>query len=507
MREEMLPATVSEEDWANTAESVKQLFYYLGEKVKQLEERVRVELEPRITALEEENRYLREQLGRNSSNSSQPPSTDAPDKKVEKKKPSSGKKRGGQKGHRGHWRELLPSEECQKVEDCYPQQCRKCGKGLSGKDPAPYRHQVVEIPEIKRQVEEYRLHQLECEHCGTLTRAKLPALVPESGYGVRVIAIAAILSGLYRLSERMLQTAMKDLFGVTMALGTVNALRQETSSAIAAPVEQAAEYVKQQPIINSDETGFMQGNADGKNPEQRKAWRWVAVTELVTVFRVTLSRSQQSAQQLLGIAISAILITDRWTAYNWLAIRQRQLCWAHLKRDFTKISERRRISGQIGKQLLEQEKLLFTYWHRVRDGTLKRSSFTIYASVIRQRVKALLQEGADYEPAKGEQTARARTARTCEELLKLEAAMWLFVRVPGVEPTNNAAERAIRHFVLWRKNSFGAQSAEGSLFVARILTVVMTLRAQNRNVLDYFVQACQAAREGKAAPSILPVAA
>ncbi|MEW6499594.1 MAG: IS66 family transposase, partial [Cyanobacteriota bacterium] len=360
---------ISAEDWAKTPPSVKALVEYLMKEVAEI-----AELKARVSKLEEENRYLREQLGRNSGNSSQPPSTDGPGQKVTNKQQGSGKKRGGQKGHRGHQRELIPSEECQQVLDYYPSNCRKCGEELSGKDPAPFRHQVVEIPEIKPYVEEHRLHQLCCGECGTLTRAQLPSTVSESGYGVRVVAIAAILSGLYRISERMLQSAMQDLFGVTLSLGTVNALRQEASLAIATPVSQAIEYVRSQPIINSDETGFSQGNADGQNPQQRKAWLWVAVTKLVTVFIVTLSRSQASAQQLLGIAITAILITDRWTAYNWLKLKQRQLCWAHLKRDFTKISERTGTSKRIGQQLLEQEKLLFTYWHQVRDGTLKRST-------------------------------------------------------------------------------------------------------------------------------------
>ncbi|MEW6737978.1 MAG: transposase, partial [Acidobacteriota bacterium] len=213
---------------------------------------------------------------------------------------------------------------------------------------------------------------------------------------------------------------------------------------------------------------------------------------------------QEAAQLLLGTVLTAILITDRWHSYNCFPINQRQLCWAHLKRDFTKISEREGKSGRIGKQLLEQEKLLFTYWHRTRDGTLQRSSFKTYAANIRLKIKVLLQEGAHYDPKPNEKTARAMTARTCKELLKLEPAIWLFVRSEGVEPTNNAAERAIRHFVLWRKSSWGSQSAEGSIFVARILTVVMTLRSQQRNLLDYMVQACQAFRDGKQSPSLLP---
>lgn len=487
---------ITDEEWARTPESVKQLLAYLTNEVQALKQRVEV--------LEEENRYLREQLGRNSNNSSQPPSTDTANKKPEKKKATTGKRRGGQKGHPGHSRELIAVEKCQSVKDHIPTECRQCGKGLSGKDENPYRHQVVELPPIEPIVEEHRLHQLECRHCGTLTRATLPQGVSASGYGVRVVAMAAILSGLYRMSERMVQTAFQDLFGIVMALGTVNKLRQEASLAVAKPVAEAAEYVKAQPIINSDETGFNQGNADGLNPDKRKAWLWVAVTELVTVFQVTLTRGQAAAQLLLGTVLTAILITDRWHSYNCFSIRQRQLCWAHLKRDFTKISEREGKSKRIGTQLLEQEQLLFTYWHRLRDGTLQRSSFKQYAANIRVKIKALLQEGADYEPKPKEKTARAMTARTCKELLKLEPAMWLFVRVQGVEPTNNAAERAIRHFVLWRKSSWGSQSSEGSLFVARILTVVMTLRSQQKSTLDYMVHACQAFRDGKPAPSLLP---
>jgi transposase len=493
-----LKENITDEDWQRTPASVISLIKAIFEHIK--------EQDKRISALEEENRYLREQQGRNSANSSQPPSSDSPAKKPEKKQKRSGKRRGGQKGHPGYSRELIPEEKCKKVEDHIPKECRECGHRLRGRDPEPYRHQVVELPVIEPIVEEHRLHQLECRHCGALTRAKLPEGVPASGYGVRVVAIAAVLSGLYRMSERMCQTAFKDLFGIVMALGTVNRLRQEASKAIAAPVEEAAKYVKKQAIINSDETGFRQGNADGLNSDKRKAWLWVAVTELVIVFRVTLSRGQEAAQLLLGTVLTAILITDRWHSYNCFPINQRQLCWAHLKRDFTKISEREGKSGRIGKELLEQEELLFTYWHRVRDGTLQRSSFKTYAALIRLRIKALLQEGADYDPKPKEKTARAMTARTCKELLKLEPAMWLFVRVEGVEPTNNAAEQAIRHFVLWRKNSFGAQSAEGSLFVARILTVVMTLRSQQRNPLDYMVEACQAFRDGKPAPSLLPIA-
>lgn len=491
-----LKENITEEEWKQVPASVISLFKAIFEHIEQQDKR--------IEALEEENRYLREQIGRNSGNSSQPPSSDNPAKKLEKKSNRSGKKRGGQKGHPGHRRELIEAEKCQKIEEHLPSQCHKCGHKLEGKDPNPYRHQVVELPPVEPYVEEHRLHKLECKHCGEVTRAKLPKEVSQSGYGVRVVAIAAILSGLYRMSERMVQSAFKDLFSITMALGTVNALRQEASLAIEQSVEQAQEYVKSQPIINADETSFKQANSDENNPTNSKAWLWVAVTELVTVFRVTLSRGQSAAQLLLGTVLSAILITDRWNGYNCFPITQRQLCWAHLKRDFTKISQREGKAGEIGSQLLELEAELFTYWHKVRDKTLTREAFTLKALEIRQKVKLLLEMGASYQPKKSEKSALALTSRTCRELLKLEPAMWLFVRVEGVEPTNNTAERAIRPAVLWRKNSFGTHSLNGSLFVARIFTVVLTLRSQNKNILDFIVDSCQAFRYGKPAPSLLP---
>jgi transposase len=228
------------------------------------------------------------------------------------------------------------------------------------------------------------------------------------------------------------------------------------------------------------------------------------VTEWVAVFLVQLSRGQDAARALLGAGFSGRLVSDRWCGYNWVRLLWRQLCWAHLKREFTKIAEREGESGRIGQGLLEQEARLFAYWHRVRDGTLAWPTFQKYAGDVRQRIKARLTEGADYRPVKGEQSARAQTARTCRDLLKMEPALWLFVRVQGIEPTNNISERTIRHAVLWRRTSFGSQSAAGSEFVARMLTVLMTLRLQKRNVLEYLTQACQAARTGQAAPSLLP---
>lgn len=303
----------------------------------------------------------------------------------------------------------------------------------------------------------------------------------------------------------MVQRALQDLFGVEMSLGSVNRLRQEISAAVAAPVAQAQQYVQQQPIVGVDETSFGQGNADGKNPQHCKGWLWVVVTPLVTFFQVVLSRSQVAAQTVLGNPFNGTVISDRHGGYNWLALSQRQVCWAHLKRDFIQISERTGVCGELGQALLKQEKQLFELWYQVRDGTTSRQQFIIAVVPIRAQVKALLTEGASYPISAKEKTPLAKTVRTCQNLLNLEPALWLFVTHEGVEPTNNAAERAIRPAVLWRRTSFGTQSRAGSTFVSRMLTVVTTLHSQRRDVLNYLTQACRATRQGKPAPSLLPL--
>ena len=489
-------AGIDAEDWEKTPVSVRQLVVQLGLKIEQLEEHLK--------ELQVAKEQLGEKVNRNSENSHSSPASDPPNRPTRKKKKPTGKKRGGQPGHRGHSRPLYPVEECSRVMDYYPETCACCGERLTGFDPHPYRHQVVEIPPVKLDIEEHRLHQLRCDHCGQKTRASLPEEVEASGYRDRVVAIVSLMSGMYRHSQRMVVSAMSDLFGVRISLGSVNRLRSEASEAVSIPVAEAQVYVQSQPIVGADETGFRQGNADGQNPHSKKAWLWVAVTPWVSFFQVLLARSTAAAQTLLGQNFRGILNSDRYSAYNWLDVAQRQLCWAHLKREFTKISERTGLSHQLGRDLLAQQKKLFRLWHRVRDGTLTRTEFRSLVSPIREKVRSWLQQGADYQIGSKEKTPLAKTVRTCRQLLKVEPALWLFVTVESLEPTNNGAERAIRPAVLWRRTSFGSQSEAGSVFVARMLTVVTSLRSQNRNVLEFMTEAIRAARQGTSPPSLLP---
>src|SRR5262245_21454351 len=279
--------------------------------------------------------------------------------------------------------------------------------------------------------------------------------------------------------------------GVPMSVGTISPLEQATTEALAAPVEEARTSVQAQEVAHLDETSWRQGS--------KRAWLWVAVTSVVTVFVVRRSRGGQVARELLGERFSGIMVTDRYSAYNWYPVRWRQLCWAHLLRDFEAMRDRGGCSEAIGDALLTQAHQMFTWWHRVREGTLKRSTFRSYMTPLRHEVERLLEAGR--------RCGVSQTEGTCRDILKRREALWTFVQVAGVEPTNNTAERAIRPGVLWRKGSFGTQSAEGSRFVESMMTVVATLQQQKRNVLEYLTAVCEAALRGEAAPSLLPTSA
>jgi len=464
----------SAEEWAQTPKAVQEFV---------------LSLVAHVQALEVEIATLRERVSRNSRNSSRPPSSDGPEvPQKPRQRAKSGRKRGAQKGHKGTRRKLVPIEQVKEVHDVKPDACRRCGHELVGGAPEPYRHQVTEIPPVVAEVTEYRLHILACPQCGTETRAELPVGVPQGAFGPRLQAMVSLLSGRYHLSKRDITEVMADFFQADVSLGSVSALEQRTSNAISEPVEKAREYVQTQPMVNMDETGWREAN--------RRAWLWVAATTLATVFLIRLSRGGQVAREILGDTFQGIVGSDRWSAYNWLSTLLRQLCWAHLIRNFRAFIERGGESQRIGEALLAQADLMFQRWHEAQEGTMKRAIFQEQMQVVQHQVGELLRQGAACDHSK--------TAGTCRDILKREEALWTFMRVEGVEPTNNLAERQIRPNVLWRKGSFGTQSEAGSRFAERIMTVIATLKQQHRNVLDYLTEACDAANWGWQAPSLLP---
>jgi transposase len=476
------PAALSSDLWERTPPEAQAY-------IRALESRLSA-LEARVQTLQKQNRALQERLHQTSRNSSRPPSSDPP-QRPRPRRPRGQRRRGGQPGHPGHTRTLLPVEEVDEVVVLKPDRCSGCHALLWGDDPTPFRHQVIEMPPIQSVVTEYQWHQLVCAGCGEVTRAPWPEGVPSGTYGPRVQATVALYTGAYRLSKRTTQQMMEEVFGVPMSVGTIGPLEQATTEAVAAPVEEARTYVQAQEVAHLDETRWRQGD--------KGAWLWVAVTSLVTVFVVRLSRGGQVARELLGEHFSGILVTDRYSAYNWYPVRWRQLCWAHLLRDFEAMRARGGCSEEIGDALLAQAHQMFAWWHRVREGTLQRSTFRSYMTPLRREVERLLDVGS--------RCGVPKTAGTCRDILKRRQALWTFVQVAGVEPTNNTAERSIRPGVLWRKGSFGTQSAAGSCFVESMMTVVTTLKQQQRNVLEYLTAACEAALRSEAAPSLLPASA
>ena len=467
-------SAISAEEWAETPRAVQEFV---------------VALVAHVQALEAEIASLREQVNRNSRNSSRPPSSDGPEvPRKSRQGAEGGRKRGGQKGHKGAKRKLVPIEHVKEVHDIKPDVCGGCGHELAGEDPEPYRHQVTEIPPAVAEVTEYRLHTLACPECDAETRANLPAGVPQGAFGPRLQAMVSLLSGNYHLSKRDIIELMADFFQADVGLGSVPTLERRTGEAISEPVDEAREYVQRQPVVNMDETGWREAN--------QRAWLWVAATTLVTVFLIRLSRGGQVVKELLGETFQGVVGSDRWSAYNWLASFLRQLCWAHLRRDFQAFVERGGQSQQIGEALLTQTDLMFQWWYEVREGTIDRATFQERMQPVQQRVGELLRQGTACDHGK--------TAGTCRDILKREEALWTFVRVEGIEPTNNLAERQIRPSVLWRNRSFCTQNKAGSRFAERIITVVATLKQQDRNVLDYLTEACYAANWGRPAPSPLP---
>jgi len=488
---------ISEEDWNSTPQSVKTALIALQHQARLLEirftayEQKLVALEAKeaeIESLKTEVAALRERLGQNSTNSSRPPSSDPPQASRPSRRESSGKKQGAQVGHRGAGRSLKPVEEVDHVVDLRPLRCRKCGHRLQGDDPQPARHQVTEIPPVQAEVTEYRRHTLACATCGVKTEAEGGEIIPAGRFGARLQATIAYFTGRLAVSHRDATEALRVLHGVEISTGSISAVQQQVSGALAAPVETAREFVRNQAVNHVDETGWRE--------QSKLNWLWVNATEQVTAFRVAAKRDAATAREVIGRAKKSIITTDRYLGYSWLATQRRQVCWAHLKRDFQAIAERGGESQEIGEALLVQTKEVFRLWHQVKAGVLSRRKFQGLMAAVQQRVKKLLDEGSDCRASK--------TRGTCRQIRTVEGALWTFVRVRGVEPTNNAAERALRRAVLWRRKSFGTQSAAGSRFVERILTVVTTLRQQGRNVLDYLTTACASADGKSGSICLLP---
>ncbi len=448
--------------------------------------RVRVyieQLHAYVHKLEARIAELEAKFGKDSTNSSQPPSVTHPHAKPPRPKSPSKRPSGAQPGHVKHERALIPVEQCQSVVPCVPTACRRCHQPLTGADAEPLRHQVWELPEIQPVVTEYQRHRLVCD-CGCTTCGELPVGVPTGQAGPRLIAFSVLLMACFRQSKRRAAAFLSLILNQPARCGWMVALQNRAAEAVGPAYDELAGQLPVQAVLHVDESPTKEGKAKG--------WVWTFVAATFTVFACRTSRAADTAKQFLGAAFPGVIHCDRARMY-W-AFDRLQWCWAHLKRDFQALIDSPcTVKKRLGYDLMRPTKELFALWAKVRDGTISRREFRRRMRPIRQQVESLLLRG----------DMNARLHGFCKELYDYRERLWVFVEVAGASPTNNAAERSLRHAVIWRKLSFGTQSAAGSRFVERLLTVIETCRVQNRNVYAWLVEAVHAQLAGQQTPSLL----
>jgi len=458
------------------------------EYIKHLENE-NAELRKRIAVLEAEMEELKRLLGMNSQNSSKPPSSDGPDVakpgSEDSKDKRSRKKRGARKGHEPHMHKLFPPEEVTKFVPHEPHVCVWGCQDLEESDHEPLRHQTVDIAPIKPVVTEHVQHVRRCQECGELVYAPLSDDVRRNIFGPGVLATIGILTGMLNTSKRKALAVINEVFHVPMSLGGLSNCEARIAEALEKPYDETLEHVRRQEVAHADETGWPRGNRE-------KGWLWTFCCATAAVFMVHAHRSQKAARKLMG-SFAGTLVSDRYNAYNFYE-SVRQICWAHLQRDFKAISETHGKLGKIGLELYQLAKTILKMRNRVRDGTLQWKTFQRRMLELERRAEALLKAGARFE---------GKLGGKCRDILKHKKYLWTFVEEQNVAPTNNLSEQLLRQGVLWRKSSFGTQSQRGARYVERILTACATCRLQNRSIIEYLRHACSNHLNGTAAPNLV----
>ena len=445
-------------------------------------------LEQRVAELTKQWTELLEKLGRNSRNSHLPPSSDPPGSHAGKGK-KSGRKRGGQPGHGGVARKLLPPEEVDEFINLFPPECENCWTTLPEVlDPWAKRYQQTELlPPGQRHTKEWRCNEVTCPTCRYRTRARYDAaVIPASPFGPRLMATASALTGDYHLSRRKTVRLLLELFGIRMSLGALITVESRVSEAIVPAVDQAWEQAQQAPVKHTDGTSWVQA---GKTLSV-----WTIATTMVTVFKILADHKKETLLPLYG-ALVGILVSDRAKELNFWAMECRQICWAHLLRRYIAFSERDGVAGEIGRELLDATRVLFAYWYAFKAGKIGRATLVQRMAPLQAQVEATLERSvaADIAGLSG----------SCADILEHRAALWTFVAEEGVEPTNNHAESELRDFVLWRKRSYGTQSERGNRFAERIMTVTHTARKLKTNVFEFLTACCRAFVSGTKPPLLL----
>jgi transposase len=483
------PPGISADEWAATPLVVRQFISaqltiqtYYQHLILQLQQE-NADLRQRVTDLEA-------QLKQHSNNSSKPPSSDPPSAPPRPARVPRGRKAGGQPGHPYHERPDPDPDHIDHVRDHYPHNCPTCQLALADvrRDACAVQTQYVwELPLVRPDITAHQYHTVCCPGCGDLVTAQRPPDVPPGAFGPRAAAAVTILHGDYHLSDRSLPRLLHDFFGLPISLGSVVGLQQEGSAALAPVYDAVHTAVQHTERCNVDETSWKEAG--------QPRWLWTMVTAIATFFYVATSRNGPALRHLLGEAYAGIVGSDRHRPYLKLSPKRHQLCWSHLMRNFQALIDRGGRLGVWGADFLALSRLVFRLWHLFREGAIDRETLQQAMVPIQAAVHGLLVQGARRCDA---------PEGMCQELLTHEDALWTFVREENVEPTNNAAEQALRGAVLWRKGCFGAHSADGNRFVERILTVSATCRKQERHLLTFVTQAIEAFWAGQPAPTLLP---
>lgn len=432
---------------------------------------------------------LAELLGRNSKNSHLPPSSDGPGAGAQgKPRGKSGRKWGGQKGHRGNHRSLLPEESVDTFIELFPPVCLDCGHTLPQTlDEASCRYQQLDLRDHQPWVTEWRRHEVECERCGAATRADYDRTqLPNFAFGPCLTAVVVLLTGAYHLSRRKAKKLLRELFGISISTGAISAMEKRASSALAVAHEEAEREVQYAGVKHTDATTWLRSG--------KLASLWVLATTAATVYKIFDDGCRATIRPFFGPA-HGILISDRATVFSFWTMTLRQVCHAHLLRKFVGFSERAGADGDLGHELLECTTLIFEYWHGFKDGLLTREELRFFMQPLQRDFEQLLE--------RGKRCGSDSISGSCADILEHREALWTFVTHAAVEPTNNHAELELRDFVLWRRRSFGTRSARGDRFAERIMTVVRTARKQGLDVLEFLVRSIKASLDAAVAPRLL----
>jgi transposase len=441
-------------------------------------------LEARVSELEG-------RLNRSSRNSSLPPSQDPPSAPPHPGGKRSGRGRGGQLGHEGRHRRLLPAEQVDEVVEHWPGRCQSCSRVFGEHElvdaAEPSRHQVAELPPIAVRVTEHRLHGVCCPACAARTRAGLPAGVPRSSFGPRLQAAVVTLAVRNRVSRRDTTELARELFGVELSTGSVDAIIHRAGEALAGPYTQLEQRLKSASVVNIDETGWK--TAGGRRT------LWGALTSRTAVFRIAPGRHAFEARTLLGERFAGIVCSDRWRGYDYLDPTQRQLCWAHLVRDFTAHSEGMAEQKQFASGGLRIAHDLFAAWDAYQhDGD--RTRLQAQTAPLQDKLRTVLEHAARKSP-------RTKYHRLfAKNLLNRWPALWTYTHTDGVEPTNNHAERGLRGAVIYRKLSLGSQSDQGERTIERLLSASLTCRLRKQSLYAYLTQVLTAHARGDPIPHL-----